>query len=416
MTRILLVTTQRWPFVARLAGAFSRLGCHVDAICPSAHVLAGMHVLRRHYPYRLHGTLPALTASIADAAPDLILACDDTAIVRLCQLAQLLRQDPAGGAVANCIERSLGNSATCLQATRRGELMVLAREEKIRIPETAAIHQLCEIGDLLSRTGLPAVVKSSGTFGGVGVAVVHSAAEAATGFAAVHARPSWIRIIKRLIVNRDPSLLEQRRYGDLSDTIVQAFVPDSHPANRAVACWQGEVLAGISVLAVETAGATQPATIVEVIEHPEMTDAAVKIVRRLGLSGFCGLDFMLTRDRRSAYLIEVNPRATPISHLALGPGRDLPAAIVARLQSTPTPETVAITSKNEIALFPYAWLANPANPRLQSAYHDVPWEDADLIHACLAQPWREMSVWEKLRRGWRRPEQPALVPAGRFHV
>ena len=122
--------------------------------------------------------------------------------------------------------------------------MALAQEENIRIPATARIRNVHELKDWLSRGHLPAVVKSGGTFGGSGVAVVRSLADADTAFAAVHARPGLVYTLKRLIVNCDPTLLKQRRDDGCDDTIVQSFVADSHPANRAVACWRGEVLAG----------------------------------------------------------------------------------------------------------------------------------------------------------------------------
>ena len=68
---------------------------------------------------------------------------------------------------------------------------------------------------------------------------------------------------------------------------------DGHPANRAVACWRGEVLAGTSVLALRTQQATGPATVVRVIDNAEMDEAVKRLVQRLGLSGLWGVDFVI---------------------------------------------------------------------------------------------------------------------------
>jgi hypothetical protein len=42
---------------------------------------------------------------------------------------------------------------------------------------------------------------------------------------------------------------------------------------------------------------------------------------------------------------------------------------------------VSVTTNDEIALFPLAWQSNPPRVRLESAYHDIPWEAPNLIKA-----------------------------------
>ena len=51
------------------------------------------------------------------------------------------------------------------------------------------------------------------------------------------------------------------------------------PANRAVVCHRGEVLAGLSVEALQTSDATGPATVIRVLDSPEMSDAAARMLR-----------------------------------------------------------------------------------------------------------------------------------------
>ena len=46
-----------------------------------------------------------------------------------------------------------------------------------------------------------------------------------------------------------------------------------------------------------------------VIDHPQMAAMAEAVADHLGLSGFCGFDFMLTPSNE-AYMLELNPRAT----------------------------------------------------------------------------------------------------------
>lgn len=114
-----------------------------------------------------------------------------------------------------------------------------------------------------------------------------------------------------------------------------------------------------------------------------MVATAQKMTRRLQLSGLYGFDFILEAATGYAYLIEMNPRATQVGHLALGPGHDLPAALYAAITGDEIRATPRITDKDTIALFPQEWLKNPVSEFLHSAYHDVPWEEPEFVSTCL---------------------------------
>jgi hypothetical protein len=42
-----------------------------------------------------------------------------------------------------------------------------------------------------------------------------------------------------------------------------------------------------------------------------------------------------------------------------------------------------VTGKPTIALFPREWLRDPASPWLTEAFHDVPWDDPEVVRACV---------------------------------
>jgi formate-dependent phosphoribosylglycinamide formyltransferase (GAR transformylase) len=387
--RLLLVATQHWPFSARLANAFAAVGWQVEAVAPRGHVLGTSAAVRRLHPYSLLNPLAALIAAIEQGAPDYVIPCDDSAVVRLHRVAQ---QRPALRAL---IAHSLGNPEACLEATRREALMAAARAEQVRIPETAEIHSLADLQAWQrQQQGWPLVLKADGTFGGTGVAIIRDAQELEPAYRTVAARPSALRILKRLLVNHDHFLLDQLRDRQSQGLIAQQYIA-GHPANRAVACWQGEVLAGGSVEALATLNATGAATLIQPIEHAEMEQAARRLVRRLGLSGLCGFDFMLEADSGRAYLIEVNPRATPASALALGPGQDLVAALSRQLLGRAIADRPALTTRGQIAMFPGTWLKNPDDPALATAHHDVPWEQPALVQACIDFDYAGTPFWQR---------------------
>jgi len=57
------------------------------------------------------------------------------------------------------------------------------------------------------------------------------------------------------------------------------------PCTRAVVCWKGKVLAGITVEVLATLYEFGPATVVKVIHHPNVTAAAEKSWRSWGCLG-----------------------------------------------------------------------------------------------------------------------------------
>jgi predicted ATP-grasp superfamily ATP-dependent carboligase len=87
--------------------------------------------------------------------------------------------------------------------------------------------------------------------------------------------------------------LRLRRTISLQEYIV------GRPSNRAVICWKGKVLAGISVEAVEVTQERGPASVVRVIDHLEMATVCEHVVKRQELSGFVGFDFILDCANRA---------------------------------------------------------------------------------------------------------------------
>jgi hypothetical protein len=154
-------------------------------------------------------------------------------------------------------------------------------------------------------------------------------------------------------------------------------------------------VASITARVVQTLDQHGPASVVEAIEHPDISASVAKVVGALGLSGLLGFDFVVEEQTGDAYLIEMNPRATQICHLSLGVDRDLPAALRAALTGEAVRATPRVFDRDVIALFPQEWLRDPASPFLATAFHDVPWDQPGLIRACL----REANIdrtWSKI--------------------
>jgi predicted ATP-grasp superfamily ATP-dependent carboligase len=183
---------------------------------------------------------------------------------------------------------------------------------------------------------------------------------------------------------------------------VQGYI-NGWPANVGVACWGGETLATICAESVATHSATGPSTVARIINNREMVIAAQRIVRTLGLSGLIGFDFMIEAATGAAYLIEMNPRNTPICGVRLGPGRDLTAALISRIAERPIQVRPARTDRDIVVFFPDTWRLDPSSRFLQSGYHDVPWEQPELVRRLVKPQLRDRYlILRLLSRLWRR--------------
>jgi predicted ATP-grasp superfamily ATP-dependent carboligase len=212
----------------------------------------------------------------------------------------------------------------------------------------------------------------------------------------LQAPPMFARMAKRVIVDQDARLVRPALSRKRSTVNAQTFV-QGRDATSLIACWKGEVLAALHFEVVQKQYSGGPASVMRVISHPDMCSAAERICRRLELSGFCGFDFVLEDQTGHAHLIEMNSRPTQVGHLTLGPGRDLVAALCAASTGRALQESATITDKNTIALFPQEWVRNPQSPYLETAYHDIPWQEPALVRACVrsSRDWRRFFSFEK---------------------
>jgi hypothetical protein len=403
---VLVAATSHWFPTARLAMALAEAGCVVEAICPPRHPLSVTRAVRQTHTYRGLAPLMSLAKAIRAAKPDLIIPGDDLATRHLHHLYRReLARGQSGSQICALIERSFGAPESFPFVYERASFMRAAEEEGVRVPKSSPIADVAELRRWTSQMGFPVVLKADGTSGGDGVRVVRTLEEAEKAFRVLQAPPLLARAAKRALVNRDktlvwPSIL-RRRYA----VSAQSFV-NGHEATSMVACWNGTVLAGLHFEVLKKRYAAGPATVMRLVDNADMVTTVEKMVRRLKLSGLHGFDFMLEARTGHAYLIEINPRTTQVGHLAFGPGRDLAAALVAALTGSAVQARTRMENET-VALFPQEWTRDATSDFVRSAYHDVPWEEPELLAACIRQAQKQRN----LKAPTTQPEPPSYVLA-----
>jgi glutathione synthase/RimK-type ligase-like ATP-grasp enzyme len=383
--------------------ALGNAGFRVEALCPPDHPVGKTQAASRLHHYQGLAPLRSLARAIAAAEPDLVIPGDDLAARHLHELHG--RQE--GTSLRNLIERSLGSPEAFPIVHARAVFMELAREEGIRVPTTEIVRTVDDVKNVVEHVGFPTVFKADGTSGGEGVRMVRTVAEAQSAFRKLHTPPLLARAMKRSALDQDSTLILPSLRRERPTVIAQSYVA-GHEATSTIACWKGEILASLHFEVLRKSHAAGHATVVRLIENADMSDAVEKMVRRMGLSGLCGFDFMLEAGTGNAYLIEINPRATQVGHIALGAGRDLPAALCGAITGQPSRVLPAVTTNDTIALFPHEWARDPRSEFLRTGYHDVPWDTPELVHACVRRSLKQ-SKWYS--RGDRSTEVAAATAA-----
>ena len=152
----------------------------------------------------------------------------------------------------------------------RSRAIAVAHEEGISAPLTVAVADEGELWRALESVGLPAVLKTDGSWGGGGVAVVRTREEAGRAFRRLAGPPSRLRSLARAVLRKDAHFLHEALVPKAAPVQVQGYI-EGKPATSAFACRDGEVLAAIHMDVAESLGATGPASLIERTACPGWT-------------------------------------------------------------------------------------------------------------------------------------------------
>ena len=248
-------------------------------------------------------------------------------------------------------------------AESRMTLMRIAESEGVAVPETMEIGTEEDLDAAMGRFGVPLVLKADATSGGQGVRVVGDARKAKRAWGLLHRPPGLVRALKRGITDKEWTHLRPWAQKKTRGVSAQRFITGKERTGMAV-CVRGEVKAMVCLEVVEHWCKRGPSSVVRIIEDAKMEDAMRKVSRRVGVSGFCGFDFIVEPGDGEPLLIEMNPRPTQLAHLALGAGHDLVAAYVREVLGVSGVEDRGrVTASETIAVFPQELQRDPRRAR-----------------------------------------------------
>lgn len=378
--RVLLITIRHWWIgVSRLPMALHRAGFTVAAWCPDETFIARSAGVTKHFRWDPSANWRAeLSRVFNEWKPHVIIPADETMAVFLRKLARRpVIMAPGQRSLRDVLHRSLGDPVRAMALDGKIALQRLANSLGVRTPDDRAVDDLAGAMQAATSLGYPVVLKDDFAAGGTGVKICQDETALRTSWTELEAlkirRSLKTRIRERL---RNPFTSPAKRRS------VQKFIK-GQPAFHAVVAWQGRRLGGITAI-VEAANPpiTGPSCVVRVMELPEVSRVCELLIAQTGLSGFAGFDFMIEEGTGQAFILECNPRPTPVSHLGGLVGANLCASFRDALLGRPIQEAPPITEQL-LAFFPQELLRDPASPYLGKAHLDYPSDDAPLLQAFL---------------------------------
>ncbi len=393
--RVLVIATNEWPSIGQLVLALIKVGFEIAVVCPSGSPVKNIRNLNARYKYRTWQSLTSIRGAIADWAPFFLVCNDDVAVRELHRIhsqASIETDSPENAGLIELIELSLGDPRSFATSRSKSRLMSVAQALKIPCPPTIIVNSHEDIDRQLGRVAYPVLIKLDESWGGRGVRLAHNQRELLHAVLELSFPHNWPKSIKRLAARAIQYLPDCWRLPLPQNISIQSYVL-GRPANRAVVCWQGKLLAGISVEAVETGSQFGPTTLAKILDHGELAEAAEKIVANQKLSGFLGFDFMLDHANR-AWFLEMNPRATPTCHLRFK-APSLPASLFSTATGKQPSNDVREVPQDTIAVFPN----RVSQQSLHSYFDDAPEEEPEFIDACKRSSFLRKLLGRKKERG-----------------
>lgn len=384
--RVLFSTTNRWCSDTMVPRALRDAGAAVGLLCPVGHPGWSARLEHRSLQSILR-PVQALSRAIADFSPDLLIPGDERALRAMHRLHRM-----GTPSERSLIEASIGSPDSFELVMSRHVSMLAVQAAGLAVPDLIEDTSRATLAAMLERGEGPLVLKADGTWAGQGVRIVRRVAELDAARSALQRVP-LSRAVKRWLINRDPVRLLERMAGGERRLSAQSYIA-GQIGDMALFCRDGELLASVTAerdVELDQTNALGPSTIVRIVNRPALEEGARRLVARLGLSGFVGLDFIVDPSTDQAYVIEINPRATALAAIR-SPYGPSPAAAAARSLGA-TPSQPPARARDLVAYFPKAWAAHPDDPRLSLCMDDIPSDEPELIECMLQTEWTD--------RGWR---------------
>jgi Carbamoyl-phosphate synthase L chain, ATP binding domain len=362
--RALIVTGKLdWIGLARMPRAMADHGFQTSVICPANSLVA--HARSIHRLVTFATKIPQqefwkrVMQEISQFQPDILIPGDDLVVRLLHALHQMIAGDARHAFAKELLERSLGDPSTFVSIERKSGLIEMARQADVPIPESRLLTSEQEALSFATEIGYPIILKPD--FGSGGIGVVKCADDN-------QLKQEYAKILK----------LQQPVLG-------QRFV-NGQTVTVNVVVEKGRVAESFSLLRERThPGPFGISALVRLIDHVKLQELTARVFSHFGFSGLGAAQFLID-ERKEPLLMELIVRPSPLTYAGELFGADLIAGLRSiLLKEPPPPKSPPVHQR--VAIFPTEWLRDPNSSELRdpSVYHDVPWDEPQLLAAIVRQ-------------------------------
>ncbi len=403
--KILIVATTWWPSAAYLAMAFDRAGATVYSLTPTGNPVRKLNFVKGVLTYSARDPVKSLVAATTTFEPSMIIPMDDRAVSHIHLLysrCEALSPDLAR-TIRSVIERSLGLAAGYGISGTRHPFLEAMRGRGIITPPGAELLSVRDVRAWCASQPPPWVIKAEGSWGGSGVLIVETVAEAEKAYEELSAPLAFHKALRFLLVDRDPFTLARFLRRKQRNVMAQAHIRGTQVTCMAASS-EGRLLGIVIAEVLSTQGRVGASTFLRLTDNPDIEAAASVVANHLGLSGFFGLDFIMEDETGRCLLIEMNPRATQLGHIRLQ-GADLATRLCAATGMDVSASDRLPDHSELIAVFPQCLrFAESAGGDWEFAHEDIPWSQPDLVRELLRLPWTRRGLLARLEALIRRNE------------
>ena len=196
----------------------------------------------------------------------------------------------------------IGANARSIEMAEDREAFAHAMERiGLKVPTGGFAHSLEEALTIVEETGFPAIIRPSFTMGGTGGGIAYNRQEFEVAVKkGLDASPTQEVLIDRSVIGWKEYELEVVRDGD-DNVIIVCSIENFDPMG---------VHTGDSIT-------VAPAQTLTDVEYQRMRDAAIAIIREIGVeAGGCNIQFAVSPETGELLVIEMNPRVSRSSALA----------------------------------------------------------------------------------------------------
>jgi hypothetical protein len=158
------------------------------------------------------------------------------------------------------------------------------------------------------------------------------------------------------------------------------YLAQAHLAGRTQyfqgVAWKGRLLAGYAgEKLVGNPEPTGPTTVTRYFRSPRLRTMTEHIVAGFGMTGLFVAEFRTDERTRDSYLIEINRRISPATHLSAARNVDLCAGCMRPSRAPPRRRAWTWAKARKDPVSSREWLRDPESRHLRDYPVDVPWDE-----------------------------------------